>query len=173
MRTIKRFFIALTGVFGLLSAESPAREASATLAGESITIAYSSPSVRGRQIFGDSGLVSRDSTYPVWHAGADAATTLRTGADLDIVGLNVPAGSHTLYVLVEDQENWKLIINNQTGQNGDSYDPSMDLGRIDMEMEKPPEPIENLKYTITTEGDTGRILLEWENHIASVSFRTN
>jgi hypothetical protein len=171
MRTLKKFFIALTGVVGLLSAASPAREASATLAGESIRIAYSSPSVRGRQIFGDGGLVSRDSTYPVWRAGADAATTLRTRADLDIAGLNVPAGTYTLYVLVEDPENWKLIINNQTGQNGDSYDPTMDLGRVEMEMEKPPVPIENLKYTITTKGDTGKLQLEWENHIASVSFR--
>jgi hypothetical protein len=32
-------------------------------------------------------------------------------------------------------------------------------------------PIENLKYTITTKGDTGKLQLEWENHIASVSFR--
>jgi hypothetical protein len=173
MRTLKRFFIALTGVVGLLSAASPAREASATLAGESITIAYSSPSMRGRQIFGDGGLVSRDLTYPVWRAGADAATTFRTGADLDIGGLNVPAGTYTLYVLVEDPENWKLIINNQTGQNGASYDPRMDLGRVEMEMEKAPVPIENLKYTITTKGDTGKLQLEWENHIASVSFRAN
>ena len=74
---------------------------------------------------------------------------------------------------MQDPENWKLIINNQTGQPGDSYDPSMDLGRVDMEMEKPPVPIENLKYTITTKGDTGKIQLEWENHIASVSFQTN
>ena len=68
--TLKRFFIALTGVVGLLSAQSPAAQASATIAGESITIKYSSPSVRGRQIFGDGGVVSRDSTYPVWRAGA-------------------------------------------------------------------------------------------------------
>lgn len=58
----------------------------------------------------------------------------------------MPAGTYTLYVLVGDTKNWKLIINNQTGQNGDSYDPSMDLGRVDMEMEKPPVPIENLSY---------------------------
>jgi Protein of unknown function (DUF2911) len=128
MRTLKRFFIALTGVVGLLSAQSPATETSGTIAGASLTIKYSSPSVRGRQIFGDGGVVSRDSTYPVWRAGANAATTLQTGADLDIAGLKVPAGTYTLYVLVKDPEKWKLIIDKQTGQNGDSYDPSMDLG---------------------------------------------
>ena len=90
---------------------------------------------------------------------------------LDIAGvINVPAGTYTLYGLAEDPEDWKLIIHNQTGQNGDSYDPSMDLSRVDMEMEKSPVPVEDLKYTIS-EGDTGKLQLEWENHIASVSFR--
>jgi hypothetical protein len=50
----------------------------------------------------DGGLVSRDSTYPVWRAGANAATTLQTGANLDVAGLNVPAGTFTLYVLVKE-----------------------------------------------------------------------
>jgi DUF2911 family protein len=171
MRTLKRFFIALIGVVGLLSAQSPATEASGTIGGASITTKYSSPSVRGRQIFGDGGVVSRDSTYPVWRAGANAATTLQTGADLDIAGLTVPAGTYTLYVLVKDPEKWKLIINKQTGQNGDSYDPGMDLGRVDMKMEKPPVPIEKLKFTITASGSTGKLQLEWENNIASVSIR--
>ena len=151
MRTLTRSLVALIGAVGLLSAQSPADQASATIAGKSITIKYSAPSVRGRQIFGDGGVVSRDSTYPVWRAGANAATMLQTGADLDIAGLNVPAGTYTLYVLVKDPEKWKLIINKQTGQNGDSYDPSMDLGRVDMKMEKPPVAIEKLKYTITVQ----------------------
>ena len=171
MRTLKRFFIALTGVIGLLSAQSPGDKASATIGGKSVTITYSAPSVRGRQIFGDGGVVSRDSTYPVWRAGANAATTLVTGADLDIAGLKVPAGTYTLYVLVKDPDNWKLIINKQTGQGGDSYDAGMDLGRVDMKMEKPAAPIERLKYSITASGNTGKLQLEWENHIASVSIR--
>jgi hypothetical protein len=171
MRTLTRSLVALIGAVGLLSAQSPADQASATIAGKSITIKYSAPSVRGRQIFGDGGVVSRDSTYPVWRAGANAATMLQTGADLDIAGLNVPAGTYTLYVLVKDPEKWKLIINKQTGQNGDSYDPSMDLGRVDMKMEKPPVAIEKLKYTITASGNAGKLQLEWENHIATVSIR--
>ena len=172
MRTLKKFFIALTGLAGLVFAQSPGAEASATIAGKPLTIKYSSPSVRGRQIFGDGGVVSKDSTYPVWRAGANAATTLQTGVDLDMAGLNVPAGAYTLYVLVKDPENWKLIINRQTGHNGHLYDPGMDLGRVAMKMEKPPVPIEKLKYTITASGNTGKLQLEWENHIASVTIRT-
>src|SRR5262252_278574 len=121
MRTLKKFFIALAGLAGLVSAQSPGAEASATIAGKSITIKYSSPSVRGRQIFGDGGVVSKDSTYPVWRAGANAATTLQTDANLDIGGLNLPAGTYTMYVLVKDPENWKLIVSKQTGQGGDTY----------------------------------------------------
>ena len=171
MRTLKKFLIALTGLAGLVSAQSPGAEASGTIAGKPITIKYSSPSVRGRQIFGDGGVVSKDSTYPVWRAGANAATTLQTGVNLEIGGLNVPAGTYALYVLVKDPENWKLIVNKQTGQNGDSYDVSMDLGRVDMKMEKPQAPIEKLTYTITANGTTGKLQLEWENHIASVTIR--
>ena len=109
MRTPK-FFIALMGIAELLFA-SPAAKASATLAGKPITISYGAPSVRGRQIFGGGGLVSTDWTYPVWRAGANAATTLTTGGDLDIGGLHVPAGTYTLYVLVRDvsgQDGWRL-----------------------------------------------------------------
>jgi Protein of unknown function (DUF2911) len=171
MRTLKKFFIALAGLAGLVSAQSPGAEASATIAGKPITIKYSSPSVRGRQIFGDGGVVSKDSTYPVWRAGANAATTLQTGVNLEIASLNVPAGTYTLYVLVKDPENWRLIVNKQTGQNGDSYDASMDLGRVDMKMEKPQAAVEKLKYTITASGNTGKLQLEWENHIASVTIR--
>ena len=171
MRRLSKCSLAFIAFSGMISGQSPAAEASATIAGKAITIKYSSPSVRGRQIFGDGGVVSKDSTYPVWRAGANAATTLQTGVDLEIGGLNVPAGTYALYVLVKDPENWKLIVNKQTGQNGDSYDVSMDLGRVDMKMEKPQAPIENLKYTITATGNTGKLQLEWEKHIASVTIR--
>ena len=136
-----------------------------------ITIKYGAPSVRGRQIFGDAGLLSTDWTYPVWRAGANAATTLITGADLDIGGIYVSAGTYSLYVLVTNPENWKLIVNKQTGQRGHIYTARMDLGRVDMQMDRPNAPVEKLRYTITTAGNTGTIQLEWENHVASVPIR--
>jgi len=171
MGTLKRLYIALTGIIGLSSVQSPGARASASFAGRSVNIKYSSPSVRGRQIFGNGGLLSRDSSYPVWRAGADAATTLRTDVDLDIAGLHVPAGTYTLYVLVDGPEKWNLIVNNQTGQNGNLYDPGMDMGRVGMKVEKTSIPLESLKFRIDTRGDTGTLQLEWENYIASVAFR--
>src|SRR5215831_523974 len=169
MRTPK-FFIALMGIAELLFA-SPAAKASATLAGKPITIRYGAPSVRGRQIFGDGGLLSTDWTYPVWRAGANAATTLTSGGDLDIGGLHVPAGTYTLYVLVRDAENWQLIVNRQTGQSGHIYNAYLDLGRVAMKMDEAKAPVEKLRWLITTIGNTGTIRLEWGNHVASVPIR--
>ena len=169
MRTPK-FFIALMGIAELLFA-SPAEKATVNLSGKPITITYGAPSVRGRQIFGDGGLVSTDWTYPVWRAGANAARTLTTGADLDIGGLYLPAGIYTLYVLVKDPENWQLIVNRQTRQGGHIYNASLDLGRVDMKMDKPKAPVEKLRWLITTTGNTGAIRLEWENHAASIPIR--
>jgi hypothetical protein len=165
-----KFFIALMGIAELLFA-SPAAKASANLAGKPITIKYGAPSVRGRQIFGDGGLVSTDWTYPVWRAGANAATTLTTGDSLDIGGLYVPAGTYTLYVLVRDPKAWQLIVNRQTRQGGHMYNAHLDLGRVDMKMDKPKAPVEKLRWLITTSGNTGAIRLEWENHAASVKIR--
>ena len=74
------------GITELLFASPPAK-ASATIAGKRITIKYGAPSIRGRQIFSEAGLLSKDWTYPVWCAGANAATTLITDADLDMAGV--------------------------------------------------------------------------------------
>ena len=148
---------------------SPATQASGTIGGKTLTIKYSAPSVRGRQIFGDGGRISSDPNYPVWRAGADTSTTFHTDADLQIGDLFVPKGDYSFYVLIKDPEAWQLIMNKQTGQWGLEYDQSKDLGRVKMSMSKPPAPIEQLKYVISSEGgQKGKIQLEWENHIATV-----
>ena len=163
---VATLFLAVAGV---VSAQSPPARAIATIGGQSITVQYSAPSVRGRKIFGAGGLLSRDPTYPVWRAGANAATTLKTDAALDVGGLMVPAGRYTLYVWVKDPEAWELIVNKQVGQWGLTYTASADLGRVKMTMSRPPKPVETLKYTVTDKGGgNGELRLEWEQHVATV-----
>jgi hypothetical protein len=172
MKTAVPFALALVASVGMVSAQkSPPEQTSATIAGKTLTITYSAPSVRGREgkLFGPGGKISEDPNYPVWRAGANAATTLHTDADLTIGGLDVPTGTYTLFVLVENPDAWQLIINKQTGQWGLKYDKSQDLGRVPMEMSKPSSLVETLKYTIRDEGDhKGKLELAWENHVASV-----
>jgi Protein of unknown function (DUF2911) len=148
---------------------SPPAKASINIGGKNLIVRYSAPSVRGRQIFGDGGLLSRDPTYPAWRAGANSATSFHSDADLDIGGLNVPKGDYTLYCWVKDPNAWELIVSKETGQWGLEYNSRMDLGRVKMTMAKPPAKIETLRYTFTNlAGNKVKLELAWENHVASV-----
>jgi hypothetical protein len=148
------------------SPASPLETAATTSGGKTVTITYNSPRVKGREghIFTKDGLISHNPHYPVWRAGANSATTLKTDADLTIGDLAVPKGTYTLFVDISDPDNWVLIVNKKTGEWGLAYDGSQDLGKVKMQMSKPPAMVEDLKYTI---GD-GKITLEWEDHVASV-----
>ena len=169
MKASLRLLLVLSAAAGLASAQSPPAQATLTVGGKNLTIKYSAPSVRGRKIFGDIGLISNDPHYPVWRAGANAATAFHTDADLDVSGLSVPAGNYTLFVNIKDPDHWELIVSKDTGEWGLDYKANMDLGRVKMSMSKPPAPIEMLKYTLAETGPhKAKLTLEWENHVASV-----
>jgi hypothetical protein len=154
----------------LAQVPSPDATASVTIDGKVLSIKYAAPSVRGRQIFGPDGLISHDPNYPVWRAGANSATAFHTDADLTIGNLSVPRGDYTIYALVEDPNNWQLIINKQTGQWGLTYDAKQDLGRVPMAMSQPKSPIEVYKMTLSPTGvKSARLQMAWERHIASVN----
>ena len=161
--------VLLTATASVVRAQSPAATATGVINGKTIAVRYSAPSVRGRQIFGAGGLLSRDPTYPAWRAGANAATTLTTDADLLVGNVAVPKGTYTLYAWVQNPDAWDLIISRQTGQWGLSYDPKQDVGRVKMTMSKPPALVETLKYSIADTGaGKGELRLEWEHRVASV-----
>jgi hypothetical protein len=147
---------------------SPPATATVTIAGKTITIKYSAPSVRGRDVFG--AVITKDGTYPVWRTGANAATSLVTEADLQIKGLTVPKGSYTLFTQI-DAEPWQFIVNKQTGQWGLTYNKDQDLGRVPMDMGKPPAQVETMKITLTATGaNSGKLEIAWDNTVASVPF---
>lgn len=149
---------------------SPPAEATVTIAGKTITIKYSAPSVRGRQIWGEGGLISKDKTWPVWRLGANSATALHTDADLQIKDLAVPKGDYTLFALVTEDP-WQLIVSKQIGEWGLAYSKDQDFGRVPLDMSTPPAPIEVFKITLTATGpNSGKMEFAWENKVASVPF---
>lgn len=159
----------ISATASLVWAQSPSATATGVINGKTLAVRYSAPSVRGRQIFGAGGLLSRDPTYPAWRAGANAATTLTTDADITVGTLAVPKGTYTLYAWVQNPDAWDLIISRQTGQWGLNYDAKQDLGRVKMTMSKPSALVETLKYTIADKGaGTGELRLEWEHRVATV-----
>ena len=149
---------------------SPPATASASVNGKTITITYSSPRVNGREgkIFTADGLISHDPHYPVWRAGANEATTLKTDADLMIGDLMVPAGTYTLFVDISDPAHWVLIVSKATGEWGLSYDPTKDLGKTPMTISKPAAMVEDLTYSLAIDNGNGTLTLAWEDVSASV-----
>ena len=57
-------------------------------------VAYSSPGVKGRPIWGE--LVPYGE---LWRSGANAATTLQASRDFTFGGVRVPAGTYALYTI--------------------------------------------------------------------------
>jgi hypothetical protein len=157
---------AATTLFAQGNPASPPEKVTAEIGGKTVTITYSSPRVKGREghIFTKDGLISHNPHYPVWRAGANSATTLETDGNLQIGNLAVPPGKYTLFVDISDPDQWVFIVNKKTGEWGLAYDQSQDLGKVKMQMSKPPSMVEDLTYTI----DGGKITLSWEDHVASV-----
>jgi hypothetical protein len=162
--TIVFLFLLASFAFGQEPLSPPAR-ASVTLAGKKLTIAYSSPFIRGRKIMG--GLVPYGRW---WRTGADNATTFQTEADLDLGGLKVPMGTYTIYTLPGATE-WQLIINKQTGQWGTEYNQRQDLGRVKMNLAQTPALVDSFKIELlATGGNKGLLKMTWERTEVSVPF---
>lgn len=153
--------ILATAVVAQNKPASPPAKAEGKIGGKNISVDYSAPSKRGREIMG--GLVPYGK---VWRTGANAATTLRTDKDITIGDLAVPAGTYTVYTIPDEKE-WTLIINKQTGQWGTNYDQAQDLGRVKMSVKKVKDPVETLVIGVTNNALT----LTWENTEASVPVR--
>lgn len=170
MQKSRTFFVVVMiailalSVYAQQQPASPPGTASFTFAdGKSVTITYSRPSMRGRKIFGE--LVPYGK---VWRTGANAATTLKTDADLTIGGANVPAGSYTLYTIPEEKK-WTLIINKETGQWGTKYDEKQDLVRVDMKTSKNASPTEQFTIAFDQTSTNAAVLkLDWADTTARV-----
>jgi len=136
---------------------SPPGTAEVTIQGKKITIEYSRPSMKGREIMGE--LVPYGK---VWRTGANEATALTTEADLDIGGVAVPAGKYTLYTLPAEGA-WKLIISKQTGQWGTEYNENQDLARVDMQKSGLKQPVEQLTISFEKKAmNSASLVLQWE-----------
>jgi hypothetical protein len=165
MRTLTLFLVAATLLFPQEQKKkqrpSPPAETSVSLNGKNVTIKYSSPSMKGRKIFG--GL---EPYGKVWRAGANEATALHTDADIMLGDLTVPAGDYTLFVHLESADTWNLIVSKETGQWGLAYKPENDLGRTKMKVTRV-SPVESFKITLTT----NELKMEWEETSASVPLK--
>jgi hypothetical protein len=147
--------------FGSLSG---AIEEEFTIGNTVVNVSYGSPQRRGRDLFG--GIVPFGER---WRTGANRATHFKTTSDLKIGSLDIPAGEYTLFTIPE-KEGGVLIINKQTGQNGQTYDQERDLGRVPMTVSKKEDSTEGFTILVEEEGSGGVLKLVWGNTVYSVKF---
>lgn len=147
--------------FGPLSGRG---ETTAQVDGATLAFDFGQPSRRGRELFG--ALVPWGE---VWRTGANRATHFTTDRDLVLGSLDVPAGQYTLFSIPEP-DGGTLIVNRETGQNGNAYDPSQDLGRVPMMRTTLDESVELFTIDAVATAEGGELRLRWGNDVFAVPF---
>jgi hypothetical protein len=136
---------------------SPPAEVSGMIGDAEVTINYSQPGVKGREIWG--GLVPYDQ---VWRTGANEATklTVKGSVKFDVEPeVTLEAGSYSLFTIPREGE-WTVIINSVAEQWGHfNYDESKDVVRFAVTPEKTDEFAERMTFSISD----GNIVFHWEN----------
>jgi hypothetical protein len=156
--------------------------------GRWIDILYGRPLLRGREAFTGRGAEYGKATYagaPIWRAGANVSTRLRSEVPLIFGNTTVPAGEHTLFIELKSPAEWNLAISRwrasptftpedkqNTIYGAFDYTPDRDVVRVAMKVETLPYRVEELVWEfldMTT--DSGRIAIRWDRSMASVPFR--
>jgi hypothetical protein len=140
------------------AALSPPAKATASLAGQTITVTYNAPSLRGRHL-GSKEIVPYGE---VWRTGANPATTIVLPIDVTMGSLKVPAGTYTLFTLPTAKD-WTLIVSKKTGEWGIPYPEGSDLGRTPMQKKTMASPQEVMSISFeNTSGKKTELHVKWE-----------
>ena len=133
---------------------SPAMTATGKIKDANITIAYSSPSVKERKVWGE--LVPYNK---VWRAGANDASTFETSKDITVQGEKLPAGKYSFFLIPKESGTWTAVFNKEPKQWGAyKYEESKDALRVDVKTKALPATQETLVYKVTSNGFT----MDWD-----------
>jgi hypothetical protein len=153
--------------------------------GKWIEVEYSRPMLRGRaEVFGKGADYGKkvNAGAPMWRAGANQTTKLKTEVPLEIGGKRLAPGEYDLFVDLKEPA-WTLIVSTQPTQEkydandktkiwgAYGYDTKFDVVRVPMTMVKP--AVSHDQFTIgfvdmTDKG--GKIAMAWEKTGAMVPF---
>ena len=154
--------------------------------GKWIEITYSRPIKRGRTLFAGEGekygkAVNPDA--PVWRAGANESTQLKTEVPIIINGKTIAPGTYTMFIDLKP-EKWTLIVSNWKAQTGFDpknttelfgafgYTPDKDVVRAPMTLATLPFSVDQLTWAFTDMSDAGgKVAIMWDKNVASVPFK--
>lgn len=159
------FLLMTPGFAQELPEPSPRSELEQRVGVTDITIDYSRPGVKDRQIFG--GLVPYDK---MWRTGANKATSIEFSNPVMIGGKEVPAGKYSLFT-IPSKDKWTVILNKKTelwGTNG--YKKKHDLHRFKVEPEDLRNKRERMTFLVSDiTRNSADIELEWADTRISFS----
>lgn len=137
---------------------SPARVAMVNLEGQHIHLAYGSPGVKDRIIWG--GLVPYGQ---VWVTGAHQATQISFTSPVEIQGKQIPAGIYALFT-IPDSNKWTIILNKNHDQHlTDEYNESEDVWRGMVSTTSSDTLIQRLTYSFLKKDKHAALLqFAWE-----------
>ena len=142
---------------------SPPAQVSKTVSGTKITIDYSQPSKRGREIFG--GL---EKYGKVWRTGANETSWIEVSADVEVEGKKLAAGKYGLFTIPGEEE-WTIIFNKKwDGWGAYEYNESDDVLRVNVSSGNTDEVVE--QFTINID-DSGDVTLAWDKTQVAFSIR--
>jgi len=108
--------------------KSPRKQTTGTINKTSVSVDYSSPSVKGRTIWG--GLEKYDK---VWRAGADKNTTVTFDKAVKINGKAIKAGTYGFFIIPKKSGNWIAIFNSKNDAWGAyDYKENEDVARVEV-----------------------------------------
>jgi hypothetical protein len=126
MRKSILLFVSLVGVMTFAHAQiqtpapSPAAKVEQRIGLVDVSVEYSRPSMKGREIFG--ALVPYDE---IWRTGANSATKITFSDDVTFGGAEVKKGSYAL-LTKPGKENWTIMLYPHNNTNWSSYAESTD-----------------------------------------------
>lgn len=143
---------------------SPPATASATTAnGNTITIDYSQPGIKGRTIGKEIAPYGK-----VWRTGANEATVFEITKDAKIEGkYPLKAGKYGLYS-IPGEKTWTMIFNKTWNQSGMDYTEGDDALRVVVNTQKAPQFTERMSFQI---GKDGRVTLLWGDKLVSFTVK--
>jgi hypothetical protein len=142
---------------------SPDDVVTSTVGGKKVTVEYSRPSMKGRQIFG--GLVPNGKP---WRTGANETTLLTLEGDFMVGKIHAPKGTYGVYT-IPDEKSWTLALSKTATGMGEEFDQAQDIGRTPMKVSKAAAPVEQFTISITPSGGKqGTLKFAWDTTEATV-----
>ena len=152
--------------------------------GKWIELTFGRPIKRGRDLFGAGDAYGKvlNAGAPVWRAGANATTRLKTEVPLGLGGRTVAPGEYSVFVDLKTGA-WTLILSTWAAQTqydaanknalwgSYGYTPDKDVARAPMKLDGLPHTVEQLAWEFVDVTDAGgTLVLRWDKTMASVPF---